>query len=380
MAPAPEFAVPLRILYVTSLFPLPTAPNRGLFVSDQAALLEEVGHRVRVIAPRAWMPRVWEDRDPNFHGVRRAPERFAYEGLESFAPFYGRLPAHVWPALPLITLRALADRALAWLHPFAPDVVHCHTLYPVAALGAELARRLDVPLVGTVHGWDFDGALPHPRLGASERRLARGLDVLLVPNGRHRDLGIELGLSPEQVAVQPCHPHVKAAFRGRFGPPVAGHRRGPLRLLFPSSPTRKEKDFPLFQATCAALAARGWQVSHETFGGITREEVWSRIGRADVMVMTSEREGSPQVTKEALVIGTRISAVRVGDLASYLPEGTVAQARTPESLADAVEHAASLPEQAWVLPERYRPETVRAGLEQAYARAAQVHAQAENKG
>ena len=60
----------MRILVVTSLYPLPTAPIRGLFVADQVALLREAGHEFRVLVPREWMPQLWEDRDPNFRGLR----------------------------------------------------------------------------------------------------------------------------------------------------------------------------------------------------------------------------------------------------------------------------------------------------------------------
>ena len=357
----------LRILIVTSLHPLPGAPNRGLFVSDQAALLREAGHDVRVVAPRAWMPALWERRDPNFEGVRSAPESFDYEGVPCLAPFYYRLPAQAIPTLPLHTLRRLRQRVCQWLGDWQPDVVHSHTIFPVAALATAVARHCGAGLVGTVHGWDFDGALPNRRLQAHLGHLVLGLDALLVPNERHRQLAMELGLPGQRVATLPCHPHVGTAFRGTMSAAHPGDGSGPLRLLFPANPPRAEKDYPLFQSSCEALQRRGYEVSHETFGGLTREQVWQRIQQADCMVLTSLREGSPQVCKEALVIGTRVATVNVGDMATYLPAQAIAQARQPEAIADAVEAALKLPAEAWELPECYRPATVLAGLEHSYS-------------
>ena len=356
----------LRILIITSLHPLPGAPNRGLFVSDQAALLGEAGHDVRVVTPRAWMPAAWQRRDPNFHGVRESPESFEYEGVPCLSPFYYRLPAQALPTLPLRTLRRLRHRVRAWLGAWRPDIVHSHTIFPVAALATALADDLGAGLVGTVHGWDFDGALPNRRLKPHVTRLVRGLHTLMVPNDRHRQLGIDLGLPAARVATQPCHPHVAPSFRGPMSAPQAGTPGGPLRLLFPANPPRAEKDFPLFEAACQALERRGYRVSHETFGGLTRAQVWQRIQAADCMVLTSVREGSPQVCKEALVIGTRIATVDVGDMVTYLPADAIARAREPEAIADAVEAAVRLPAADWQLPERYRPDTVRAGLERSY--------------
>ncbi len=355
-----------RVLIVTSLHPLPGAPWRGLFVADQVALAREAGHDVRVVVPRAWMPAVWERRDPNFHGVRDSPKTFTYQGVDCLSPFYYRLPSNLLPTLPLRTVARLRQRVLDWLGDWTPEVVHSHTLFPVAALARSLARATDAALVGTVHGWDFDGALPGRRTGRHVAALVRDLGALLVPNDRHRQLGIDLGLSAEQVATLPCHPHVGVEFRGTMSQPLERRREGPLRLLFPANPPRAEKDYPLFQAAADVLGERGWQVSHETFGGLTREQVWQRIQQADCMALSSVREGSPQVCKEALVIGTRMATVNVGDMATYLPAPAIASERTPVALADAMEAALTLPTADWQLPERFRPETVLAGVERAW--------------
>ncbi len=90
------------------------------------------------------------------------------------------------------------------------------------------------------------------------------------------------------------------------------------------------------------------------------------------MVLSSVREGSPQVCKEALIIGTRMATVNVGDMATYLPADVVADSRTADDLADAVEAALCLSSEAWQLPERFQPATVLAGLEKAWASAQSV--------
>ncbi len=47
---------------------------------------------------------------------------------------------------------------------------------------------------------------------------------------------------------------------------------------------------------------------------VAPQKVLAFLSAADVVVLTSEREGSPVVTKEALCAGTRVVSVRVGDM------------------------------------------------------------------
>ena len=78
--------------------------------------------------------------------------------------------------------------------------------------------------------------------------------------------------------------------------------------------------------------------------GYTRDEVVTLMYKCDTLLLTSIREGSPQVIKEAMACGCPIVSVNVGDVKERL-EGLdgcyVAASRTPEELAQLLEKSIS---------------------------------------
>lgn len=76
--------------------------------------------------------------------------------------------------------------------------------------------------------------------------------------------------------------------------------------------------------------------------GYTREQVVTLMHKCSTLLLTSIREGSPQVVKEAMACGCPIVSVDVGDVAERLSgvEGCyVVPNRDTQSLAAALEHA-----------------------------------------
>lgn len=78
--------------------------------------------------------------------------------------------------------------------------------------------------------------------------------------------------------------------------------------------------------------------------GYTRDEVVALMYKCDTLLLTSIREGSPQVVKEAMACGCPIVSVDVGDVKERLTglDGCyVATSRTPEELAQLLEKSIS---------------------------------------
>lgn len=75
--------------------------------------------------------------------------------------------------------------------------------------------------------------------------------------------------------------------------------------------------------------------------GYSREEVNLIMNAADCLLMTSRREGSPQVIKEAMACGTPIVSVDVGDVKDVIgdTEGCYIAERNPEDLAEKIRMA-----------------------------------------
>ena len=103
---------------------------------------------------------------------------------------------------------------------------------------------------------------------------------------------------------------------------------------------------------CAALAKQTIEVYNQNhpdspiemieLRGYTRDEVVTLMHKCKTLLLTSIREGSPQVVKEAMACGCPIVSVDVGDVAERLDQmegGYVVSTRNPHDIAKALEHA-----------------------------------------
>ena len=75
--------------------------------------------------------------------------------------------------------------------------------------------------------------------------------------------------------------------------------------------------------------------------GYSREEVNLLMNAADCLLLTSHREGSPQVIKEAMACGTPIVSVDVGDVKDVISgtEGCYIADRNPDDIAEKIRMA-----------------------------------------
>jgi len=87
------------------------------------------------------------------------------------------------------------------------------------------------------------------------------------------------------------------------------------------------------------LAAGGRDARLVAFHGRPQEELALAMSAADVLLLPSFHEGSPNVVKEALAAGLPVVAAPVGDCAERLAGVTpgAVVAREPEAFASAVE-------------------------------------------
>ena len=114
---------------------------------------------------------------------------------------------------------------------------------------------------------------------------------------------------------------------------------GKLKVLFPSDPARKIKDYGLFQAVRQDLERRGNTVEEVDLVNIDRARVREVYWNCDVMLLTSLSEGSPTVIKEAIAAKLPFVSVDVGDVkewAALVEFGLVVPDRDPKVMADAV--------------------------------------------
>lgn len=185
---------------------------------------------------------------------------------------------------------------------FQPDVVHAH--YGLSGLLANLQRQ--VPVVTTYHGSDINERkiLPFSKLSmwlsSWNIFVSRKTMDIAQPKKRFSLLPCGINLSNLQLTEK-----------------LEARRRMDLDsckkyVLFAGAFDNAVKNAPLAQNAVALLQDDGVELLE--LKGYSREEVTLLMCAADVFLMTSVSEGSPQVIKEALACGCPIVSVDVGDV------------------------------------------------------------------
>lgn len=240
------------------------------------------------------------------------------------------------------------------LAAWQPSVVHCF---------------LDRPnVVGSLAGWfagagrlvmSFRSVNPtHFRQQESDteglreyyRMLAESPLVQLSGNSEagNRDYASWLGVSPGRIALvrnildaerfRPADPDAREAARARMGiaagtPVIAGvfrlsHEKGPLRFIdvvdrvrgrIPGLRVLLAGDGPLAGEVDEAIRVRRLEETVLRVG--LREDVATIMGASDVVLLTSDYEGTPNVILEAQAMGVPVVASAVGGVPESMADG-----------------------------------------------------------
>lgn len=204
---------------------------------------------------------------------------------------------------------------------FHPDLIHAH--YGLSGLCANLQR--EIPVVTTYHGSDIHSGGWILKLSQTAMRLSaynifvsrtlmeradyKGKNCTIVPCGVTLDNMPEMDRDEAKKAVSRKRPFV--LFAGAFGNQVKNAMLAKKAMLLLS-------DVELVELS-----------------GYSRSQVNLLMNAADCLLMTSIREGSPQVVKEAMACGTPIVSVDVGDVKEVIGDtmGCYIAGRTPEDIA-----------------------------------------------
>ena len=185
---------------------------------------------------------------------------------------------------------------------FQPDVIHAH--YGLCGLLANMQRK--VPVVTTYHGSDINDRKAFAfsrwaiRLSAWNIFVSRKTMDIAQPTMKYALLPCGVDLSELQLTS-------KAGARTKM------HLEQDKRyVLFAGAFDNPVKNAPLAKEALAGIGDPNIVLLE--LKGYSREEVTLLMCAADVLLMTSYSEGSPQVIKEALACGCPIVSVDVGDV------------------------------------------------------------------
>jgi teichuronic acid biosynthesis glycosyltransferase TuaC len=282
--PATPDGWPFKVLFVTNLYPTAEEPWRGCWVRDQAEDLAALGVDLQVIH--------FDGRPDPLNYLRAAREVRRRIDRESF------------------------------------DLIHAH--YGLTGAAASLQRR--VPTVTTFHGSDCTGAIPWQRyLSWAVARLS--FPVFVSAEGQ-RMLGCPSApVVPAGVDTELFTPIPRHTARSRLG-----WAEDQQYVLLPGSRSIVSKRADLFDAVLTEAQKVEPDLSGIELAGFSREQVALVLNAVDVVLMTSDREGSPVTVREALACNTPVVSVDVGDLRDVLAglPGCGVFPREPQALAQSV--------------------------------------------
>jgi glycosyltransferase involved in cell wall biosynthesis len=351
----------MRILCVSNLFPNPFQPGKGVFNYRLFAGIARHAD-VRVISPILWTDELRARRG----GARPFPRGSwtAWEGLQVLYPRYLYTPGclrQYYGAFFEACLRRSFQRALA---EFQPDLVHACWAYPDGWAVWRLARECRLPVTLKIHGSDLELVDRFPSRKPRTVEVLSNVDGIFTVSDSLRDRAVELGAPGERVwtifegtDTERFSPGNRRQARQELGLPPDGRRLLLVGNLVPV------KAIHHFIDACRRLVAERVDFTADLLGdGPLRGTLENQIDRlglgdrvrlrgqkpngelpqwyraADLVVLSSESEGIPNVLVEAASCGTPFVATNVGGISeiAHLSSGELVPPGDSAALAQAI--------------------------------------------
>ncbi|MGH9355107.1 MAG: glycosyltransferase [Terriglobia bacterium] len=291
----PSITDPYRVLVVTNVWPTETDPSYGSFVQAQMESLRPLG----------------VDFDVLFIDGRKSKRNYAH-------------------ALPAMRRRLRHSRY---------DLIHAHFGWS----GWVARSQLNVPVVVSFMGDDVLGrfkrdgriALAGHLLRASSFILARMASAVIVKSPQMKTaMGLDsVRVIPNGVDLDLFRPMEQAEARRALG--LALDKK---LVLFPFDPAIENKRHDLIAAAVDLARQRVPHIEILCVRGAPRSRMPMYMNAADVLVLASLSEGSPNAVKEAMAVNLPIITADVGDAAELIgpTEGCFLVPREAQALAEKI--------------------------------------------
>ena len=284
----------MKVLVVTNMWPSPERPHWGAFIRSQVDSLAAAGCENTLYEIQGW-----KSMGEYAKALAELPRVARACGAELVHAHYGYSGAAALRVrLPLV-VSFCGDDLLGRPDSTGKLTLKSRLLIPVSKYAARRAHGVIT------------------KTEEMRRVIADVRDVHVIANG---------------VDLARFVPESRDSARAALGWRTTGHV-----LLFAAQPSEERKNWPLAEAATKLLAARGLEVRLEAVHDRPQAEIVRAMNAADVLLLPSFHEGSPNVVKEAMAVGLPVVAAPVGDCAERLRDVThsFVVPRTPEAFADA---------------------------------------------
>jgi glycosyltransferase involved in cell wall biosynthesis len=184
------------------------------------------------------------------------------------------------------------------------DIIHAH--YSFSAFCASLAGAK--PLVVTLMGSDVMGRKIYKYIIKIFRFIFKWENIIVQSNEMMETLNIKkVHVIPNGVDLNMFLPMDKT-----FSQSQLGWDNKKKNILFPANPQRNEKNYMLAHKSIYMLNVR--DIELHCFDDTPHEQIPIWFNAADVVLLTSFREGSPNVIKEAMACNRPCVSTNVGDV------------------------------------------------------------------
>lgn len=340
----------MRLLIVTSQFPIAGEPNRGRPVYQTIRELAKLA-TVRVLSPVATYP-AWAQ--PRSYLFRDAESGQTVDGCDVHYVRYPALPMASRPFNGALCARAIS----APLRAFAPDLVLAYWLYPDAYGAMLAARKASLPFVAGARGSDLrvrdaiSRRLTRPVVRRAGRLLVVSEDLARVAADQYQADPARTRVIPNGCDAAIFRPGSRDLARAAFGLPADAEvvlyvgrlvaEKGlrelmdATRLLAASRPALNVVlvgEGPLHGELAERIARE--KLSVTLAGAQPPVEVARWMAAADLVTLPSYSEGHPNVLVEALACGRPVVATSVGGIPEVVDAGTgvMVTARDAQALA-----------------------------------------------
>jgi len=326
----------IKLLTFSTLYPSSVRPCHGIFVETRLRKLVASGQvESRVIAPVPWFFSI-NPRFGEYARMARTPLREVRNGLDVQHPRY-ILPPKVGMNIAPFALAVGAVSAVQRLldEGYEFDVIDAHYYYPDGVAAALLAWHFNKPFTVTARGTDINlianHSIPRRLMRWVSERACASIGVSSALTQAMAQMGMpasKLMTMPNGVDLDLFHLQPQSSTRALLDWPEwptllsagnlvrnKGHHLAIESLVhLPEFRLVIAGDGPE-RASLDTLALQLKVSSRVQFlGSVDQDQLARCYSAADILVLASSREGSPNVLLESMACGTPVVATRVGGI------------------------------------------------------------------